>query len=73
MQDTIAAAREIDCGFATLREQREKGRKPGRMQDTIAAAREIVASNCVSWTRGKWLRSHCNSLKDFLCGNLHDA
>ena len=54
MQDTVAAAREIDCGFATHREQRGKGRKPGRMQDTISAAREIVASNCVSWTRGKW-------------------
>ena len=24
MQDTFAAAREIDCGFATHREQREK-------------------------------------------------
>ena len=54
MQDTIAAAREIDCGFAPHREQGGKGRKPGRMQDTISAAREIVASNCVSWTRGKW-------------------
>ena len=54
MQDTIAAAREIDCGFATHRDQREKGKNPGRMQDTISAAREIVASNCVSWTRGMW-------------------
>ena len=47
MQDTIAAAREIDCGFAPHREQGGKGMKPGRMQDTISAAREIVASNCV--------------------------
>jgi hypothetical protein len=31
MQDTIAAAREIDCGFAPHREQGGKGRKPGRM------------------------------------------
>ena len=54
MQDTIATAREIDCGFAPHREQGGKGIKPGRMQDTISAAREIVASNCVSWTRGKW-------------------
>ena len=45
MQDTIAAAREIDCGFAPHREQGGKGRQPGRMQDTIAAARDIVASN----------------------------
>ena len=54
MKDTIAAARNIDCGFANHREQRETGRKPGRMLDTISAAREIVASHCVSWTRGKW-------------------